>query len=286
MYKRPEEKYFKRERKDTVTELVEKISEEQNDSIAIKDFLKPDGRINIFNEGFSAESSREARKELLDIKLNVSGLDRRAVKDYYIDKYSIDPDSSRLDEELVEKWDQENEKKKSSKAEKIIYIILYKLLKERFFLIRSSEYDDFKNGVDFLIVNKKSGLVVGAFDGLHDDRDSGDNNLKEEKILKKAKKGGAKIMFGASLDEDKKIQAASLKNVPVFYLPLKKEQFYSCQKNISPDPSIVSKEEREVFEYFFSQINRQAKLIRQENVDDNLSKNLNNFIKIIEELNY
>ncbi len=286
MYKSPEAKYFRRETKSGFSELVGKISEDQNRDIAIKNFLDLNGRINIFNEGFPREESEKAEAELLGIKLDVSGMNRKAVKDYYINEYNIDINSDKIDEDLIEKWDQENEKKKSSKAEKIIYIILYKFLKERFLVSRSSEYDDFKNGVDFLIIDKESGSVVGAFDGLHDDRESGNNKIKEEKILQKAKKGGAQIKFGANLDNNKKIQTASLKNIPVFYLPLKKEQFYSCQKNISSDPSIISKEEEETFQYFFGQISRQAELIKQENVNNDLSENLNNFINSVEKLKY
>jgi hypothetical protein len=286
MYSSPEAKYFKKEKKDNFIELVKKISEKQNENIAIKNFLDSDGRINIFSEGFSKEESGKAKKELHSIKMDVSGINRDPIKNYYIDKYNIDVNSDKTEERLIGKWDQENERKKSSQAEKIIYIILYKFLKEKFLVSRSSEYDDFKNGVDFLIIDKESGSVVGAFDGLHDDRNSASNKIKEEKILKKAKRGGAQIKFGANLDENKEIQAAKLKNVPVFYLPLKKEQFYSCQKNISSNSSIISNEEKEIFSYFFDQINRQAKLIKQEDVNNNLSENLDNFIASVKKLIY
>jgi hypothetical protein len=102
--------------------------------------------------------------------------------------------------------------------------ILYKFLHEDFVVARASHYDDFKGGVDNVIVNKRTGEVVCAFDEVYDgykpDRLSG----KVEKVVKKAKAGGAEIKYGFTFGRDEQgkrtLLRQAIKNIPTFYLSL------------------------------------------------------------------
>ena len=45
-----------------------------------------------------------------------------------------------------------------------IMVLLHKMLKDDFVVLRSAKRDDYAGGVDMLIVNRKTGAVICAID--------------------------------------------------------------------------------------------------------------------------
>jgi hypothetical protein len=103
--------------------------------------------------------------------------------------------------------------------EMAVTALLSKMLGKNFLVVRTAAYDDYKNGVDNVILDRITGEVVGAFDEVHEGGDGRRTEEKKLKIEKIAKRGGAKIRYGLTMSEGK-IKRASLENVPLFYLGL------------------------------------------------------------------
>ena len=268
-----------------IDSLIQEIAVRQNKEMSLDNFLDREGKIspasqNVFKDDFSL-----AEKELYDIKSNIIGIntpDPNRIRDYYVKTFNFKGSTEEINRQIIKKWEGENKGRKSILAEKVIFVVLYKLLKDRFIVVRTSDYDDYKNGVDFLIVDKKNGSVVGAIDGLHDENKGSQDRAKqkEKKVQQKNERGGAMVRFGLRVDPvSQQAKPESLKNVPVFYLPVKNqhlEQFKNNQKN---DLNKISANEDEVIDYFKGEINKQIEsIMKQGSLNHNMTKNLNNFI--------
>jgi len=126
--------------------------------------------------------------------------------------------------EIIKNSDESH--KEADLFEKVKTVILKKFLGNDFFIVRSSEYDDIKNGIDNIIYEKTTGIPLCAIDvllsGKQDTRDS-----KITKVLKLDQRGGTKIEFGFDI-KDGKILGFSpgvQKNIPVVSIAANREQF-------------------------------------------------------------
>lgn len=138
-------------------------------------------------------------------------------------------EQERLDTEnkaKVQTWLEEEERKKSKQLEMVVTILLHKAFGDKYIVVRSSKYDDYTRGVDNVIVNKETGAIICAVDDVrenqwNDDRESG----KDRVILDKTRAGGAELIYGFTLDANKKIKLASLDNLPIFRLGLTEDEY-------------------------------------------------------------
>lgn len=199
------------------------------------------------------------------------------------------PETIKRDQEFVKERKreyQEEAKKKGEMTEKCIVAILNKYLGERFIVVRSSEYDDFK-GVDTLLIDKKTGKPFCAVDEVFL-ASSETLSRKKEKVLKEnfreGEEGGARIKYGIFLKrQGDRIfpYLGSLKNVPIFYLYLSPEKLEGAIESFSRNRS--NPREREILNSLLFQLKEQTDfLLNQQKVSEKMKISLEEFRQRLE----
>ncbi len=146
-------------------------------------------------------------------------------------------------EELAE-WRRRSESNPASVTEMALTVMLHRFLKDDFVVARASKYDDYNNGVDQVLVDKKSGQVLCGFDevfGYEGDDSDGKREVKKKEIKMKrlAEKGGAFVKYGAKLENGRLVRA-SVKNVPAFYLSLSKVELAELLPGLEKNSETVA----------------------------------------------
>lgn len=147
-------------------------------------------------------------------------------------------------------------------------IILNKFLKDNFIIVRTSLYDDFKNKVDNIIFEKKTGNLVCAFDEI---ADVSGERYKEKKqlILLRNINGGVNLKYAFKL-KDRKIVLDKEENIPIFYISLNAETIEEVIKNLEEDVNKTNDKEKKTFYYFINILN-----IQINDIINNLHKAIN-----------
>ncbi|MDI6591712.1 MAG: hypothetical protein QME61_02115, partial [Patescibacteria group bacterium] len=139
-------------------------------------------------------------------------------------------------------------KKKGEQLEILTNLIFNKLLGPEFICVRTSLYDDWRNKVDELILEKETGNVVCAFDEVGDIMGPR-FEAKKQKILEKNIKGGAEIKYGLGM-ENGKLVLKSQENIPIFYLALLEKAIEKGVREFIPSFEEKSDYEKRIFNYF------------------------------------
>lgn len=209
-------------------------------------------------------------------------IDMRGFADIYSEKERKD------DTRCVENWEMEwyrtdspeEIKEKRSRAagerfERLATVILNKFLGDGFIVVRTSLYDDFKNKVDNIIINKETGNLVCAFDEVSD-ASGGRYFKKREEILNRnkcpqeydknkanyeRKGGGASLKYGLKI-ESGQLGLGETNEIPIFLLALPEKQVEEGIKNLEPSPDIKSDYEKKLFAYFVVSLEAQIKSLR------------------------
>jgi len=137
--------------------------------------------------------------------------------------------------------------------------ILHKKLKERFIVCRTSRYDDIKNGVDNIVLDRQTGKPVCALDDVGDISGS-PLEMKKQAVLKKnftAGKEGAVLRYGMSLNGPK-VLLGECRRIPTFYLALPREAIRRGIDQFSPDDNLGSNEEK-LCDYFLATLAQQTR---------------------------
>lgn len=177
-----------------------------------------------------------------------SGIDNKNTKEFYNKKYKTENE-----DEILKIKQEENENSNNVLGEKIITILLNKILGQDFLIVRTSQYDDYEHGIDNLIIDRETGEVVGAFDEVLDSLDPDKetqtvDNKKLHKVLIKNKGNKNKIKYGLTFDKDKKLIRQELKDLPVFFLTLHSTDFKQILNEIPDKLSVVGKTDLEIFD--------------------------------------
>ncbi len=196
-------------------------------------------------------------------------------------------------DEIRQIW-QENKKRSSgSLMEMATTGIFYKILKDKFLVVRASVYDDYHNGIDNVLVDKETGQVICAFDEIRVGGSENDKQrLKEKfnKINNKLRQGGSKLDYGLTFGKEKesgemKLVRKTIKNIPIFCLGLSQEELNQLlagmNYNLTAEPS---QEETEIFDKLITQIEAQKNLLTSVNLEPELKKNLNGLDDILEKI--
>ena len=143
----------------------------------------------------------------------------------------------------VKEWNDKKEKDPATVSEMFITLLLHKVLKDRFLVARASHYDDYENGVDYVLIDKKTGVVVCGFDQvLGMGKDDG-GAKKKQKIDKILLRGGARLEYGITFDKENNLIRKKLKNIPTFFLGLSKDDLDksldSLQKNNDLNDKVI-----------------------------------------------
>jgi len=172
-------------------------------------------------------------------------------------------DDKRTVREREKKWyrdlPQEGIKKGGEKLEILKTIIFHKFIGENFIVVRTSTYDDIINKADNLILEKKTGNPVCAYD---EAVDVGGQVLEKKKmrILDRNKEGGTRLKYGIALKENKLIKG-EVEGIPLYYLCFPIEHLEKAKREILPSLNEVSDYEKKVFEYFVALMQAQTKTL-------------------------
>jgi len=231
-------------------EIAEKL---RNEGVPVND----DCRINMdaFKGVFSSESVENNKK---------------IVKEFEDKWYG------NLTEEEIKK---EKLKKSGEQFEMLVTSIFNKFLGEKFIIVRSAAYDDIRNKVDNLILDKETGNIVCAFDEVGDS--SGLRFEEKKKKILERNQRGCSIRYGLGIQKGK-LTLENRENIPIFYLALSKESIKNGIKKLVPSFDEKSDFEKKLFDYFISSFDSQIKGLKLErNLNWDVKEQLDYFEKIL-----
>lgn len=183
----------------------------------------------------------------------------------------------------LQAWREDKEKGSGTIAEMTMTVILNKLLNKDFIVARASDYDDYKNGVDHVLVDKNTGFVVCGFDEVVDDMQGYYSVVnKKEKMKNIAAKGGSEIKYGATIEKEQLVRS-SFKNVPTFYVALSTPELGRLLEGIKNNPEEISLEEDKIFNKLILSLQEQAnKLTANFGLNREAKMTVNNLIAAFE----
>jgi hypothetical protein len=271
---------------------AEMATEMKNNVFAGKKLINPEGHIkmSMFDGVFSEEELDRDNKHLYRTKRLWSG--------YGIPGRMDDWKKRGLTEEkeIVAQYEKDRKKNKPALLESATTILFYKILKDRFLVVKSSEWDDFENAADNIIIDKATGEIVGMFDEVDEKvtgevKDRGEKKDKQVKIIDKALKGGSNIKYGLTFETnaagEKKIVKKSFTNIPIFYLSLELENLGDLVESVGDKLSDkVSGKGLQFFDDFINSLESQAALLQEKLLQANyqgggkaVDRNIENFKK-------
>ena len=218
---------------------------EERDSV----LLNKDGttRMNAFNKGEAGPYRKEDKSDKEYIK--------------YLEK----------EWEEKEGWSEEKKEKNFGELwEKAKTIILNKIIGSKFIVARASKYDNYKNGVDNVIVDE--GNIAGAFDEVSAEEGTRKEAEKSEKVEEKNKEGGATIKYGITVNREKQIIKKEVNNVPVFYLRLSGKELVKTLNEMDYESKEPSKVELNVFDNLIDSLKEQLEELKSRNLPGNENK--------------
>lgn len=187
---------------------------------------------------YTQEEIKNDKETILAKEIEWSGAHDQNVQEFYKKYKGIEGK-----EQIARAHIAEKERNKSSQMEMLTNAILYKVLKDRFIVMRASTFDDYFGGVDNYLVDKETGDIVCAFDEVHDHA-QGDRKEEKWKRVESIGDGGRKIKYGIVPQGDKLVQK-ELRNIPVFFLSLTTEDLErgmnGFSRNIQDSPNELEK---------------------------------------------
>jgi len=180
------------------------------------------------------------------------------------DKKKIEEYQEKFREEReMRAWGKDPEKiiEEEKIGEKLEFLktgIFSKFLGPEFIVARTSLYDDIKNNIDNVILEKKTENLICAFDEVSDTSGKIYEEKKKEVLKRDRIEGGGKLKYGLKLEKGK-LSPERVFNIPIFYLALPKRHIEEGIKNFTPSFKSKSDFEKNLFAYFstslISQIN-------------------------------
>jgi len=240
----------------------------------------------IVMEGFSSEQGGPHEAEVVerDIaqveakeKLFNPDLENDRVFAHYKQKYKVE-----TEEQVHAAMKRERAGRDGEKLEMALTVLLHRLLKKDFLVMRTAAHDDYEQGVDFLIIDKKTGHVAAAFDGVSD-TEGGDRLMaKQERIRRKAESGrGATVHYGLEAEVGEnglELKKQMLENIPTFYLALDKEKLEKLLEVLEYDmEKKPSKAEKNVLKELLRSLNQQIGDLQGMNLSKVLETAVNEF---------
>jgi len=175
----------------------------------------------------------------------------------------------------IAEWRQSKEKNPAAITEMAVTSVLHRLLKDRFIVARASVFDDYKNGVDNVIIDKETGAVVCGFDEVLGFTGDDGGGKKNEKIKKSLAHGGTSLKYGATI-KDGQIKRQELRNIPTFYLSLSKEELLGLLKDLKTSGEPTANE-KDLALKMLSSLDNQYAEAKELAANEVLQENLNKF---------
>ena len=154
-----------------------------------------------------------------------------------------------------EKWIRKNEtdqqrreRVESDLFEQMVSIIFTKFASEQFIVFRSSKYDDLKNGIDTVIIDRESGDTMCSVDEVVSDFKS-TVQKKREHVLR-VNDIGVNLNYGFRKNENGIFVPAEYHaNFPLCYLPFPRKLILPAVNQLSDRLFEVSDMDRTIFKY-------------------------------------
>ncbi len=162
-----------------------------------------------------------------------------------------------LDKKYIETMKKkfEEDSQKGDPMELLTTIIWNKILGDKLIVVRTSVYDDIKNGVDHLIIEKNTGKVICAIDDVASISSFNFHDKKDKTSQVNTKK----IKYGM-ISKNEQISLTSLENIPVFYLGFDLKNMSSIIKEMSNSfDDKPSETEKKLMNYYLGILEMQIK---------------------------
>ncbi|MFA5155445.1 MAG: hypothetical protein WC453_03335 [Patescibacteria group bacterium] len=252
---------------------------EVGDKIPVEEKLpRPETYLPVLKQALSKQAGRLNGEygEFVNVlgQIKISGpetdTDRQAV-------YMREAEWAQAEEKTLGAWLAAREKNPANITEIALDLLFDKILGDQFVVVRASNYDDYENGADQLIIDKETGAVVCGIDDVIDNLGAQSDKLKDKKIGRKMAAGGAQIKYGATIQNGKLIRA-SLSNLPIFYFSLDNKALNSLLAGLSAGTAGPGPAEQAVFDQLISSLAEQAHNFSQDRrLDGRLQANLLKF---------
>lgn len=246
--------------------FMEDISHKLNKEIFEYGEKEPllDEKNSIRMEAFNYSDIEADKQKVFNKDVEWSGANDPEIREFYGGKYGVESIDG-----VIKSYRKNKENNPSAQLEKAITGLLHKVIGKKFMVMRSSDFDDYFNGIDNVVVNRETGDVICAFDEVHDEKDGKRQMKKIKKIKDVAGRGGATLKYGITFEKDaitgeKKLVKKSIKNVPVFFLGLSSKELSGLlsEINFSVDSEINSFE-WEVFNNLIKSLKEQIEILEE-----------------------
>jgi len=189
-------------------------------------------------------------------------------------------------------WKNRKEASENEKLEKAVIVLLNKILGSEFFIARAAKHDDYENGVDTLIFDAKTKKVVGAFDEVEGEESFKRNREKKDKVLDRAKRGGARLKYGINFETDPargghRLVRKEIRNLPLFMISLTKQELDELLNGMDyRAEGKVSAVEAKVFSQLLASFEQQVKMLELEkkNIPGPVFANIETFKESLERM--
>lgn len=233
---------------------------------APKDFVSADGSINI--EAFSSvyleeEISFDKHIAQEKKKYHYRTFDPEVQKKYN----TTDP------HEIIKIIEEDSREKMrdGNISEDLLFLIMNKVAGDRYITLKSSEYDDFENGVDMILLDTQTDAVICTFDVTV----SGFKSRMDHKIQRAKNRvdsgKGLFMKYAASFNENQEMKIGSIQNIPPLFLDLPKKELkkilHIMDFNID---SVLSDAEIELVSVLLDKLDNQIATL-EENAAKNIS---------------
>jgi hypothetical protein len=255
-----------------------------------EDVLNDDASINMrqwkrsenFPDGYAKQEIKDDEETVHRKKLLFSG--------------SSDLPEGLEKEARVAAWEKRRKVGKPELLELATTAVFHKVLGEKFMVVRSSVFDDYENGADNVIINKETGDVVCAFDEVRENSVSNRKlredeveektrtEEKEEKIKRKAQKGGTRIKYGFGSAAGKLVKK-QITGVPMFYISVEAPELDKLLEKMDYNSAKPNEVELEIFDKLLASLSQQTEMLKQEKIHPEVAKNLLSFEKSLGEIN-
>ena len=168
-------------------------------------------------------------------RLNIKGYESRYTSDEIEKDYRYIKEKERefanTEGLTVEKWKESKKFRNGEKFEQLKTVVFNRNFSNPDIIaVRASDYDDYKNSIDNVIINKKTGDIICALDEVADDKNGKRYIEKERKIKEINEKGGAELKYGLTFEDGKPV-LKEIKGVSIFILSLSSLELREAVKN-------------------------------------------------------
>ena len=166
--------------------------------------------------------------------------------------------------------------------EMLAMAILHKNFGKDFIVCRTSEYDDARNKVDSIILDKKTGNVVCAFDDVGDTSGRVFQQKKSDVQKRNWERGGADLFYGLSFDERRgrgELKKSQSPHIPLFYFACSEGDVRKALEVFSGGRT--SPDEQKIFKKFTESFREQIDELRHGPLHPKLEQRLRSFEVIL-----